>query len=335
MRNSAGVFFAQNSQLKPAIMRYDKPPLSLEQQADQLLARGLIAKRAKLIARLKAVNYYRLSGYWDPYRVRDFNGNRTDQFVPDTTLDKVWRHLTFDRRLRCILLDAIERIEVAVRSRLVFHFVHAHGVFGHLDNKNLPHFKPDEHANWLHALKRAKERAAKAKTPFVTHFDATYGDVHKELPLWMACELMTFGDVLRFANAVERSVVAATAADFGFFEERLRSWMKAIFALRNSCAHHARVWNQIVGAKPLVPPPNKNPQWHVTIGNATGTAPAFSPDRTGLLLTVCRFWLGKISSTTKWKKRLFGLFDAFPEIEHGELRNIGLPENWRQHPLWQ
>ncbi|MDR3228177.1 MAG: Abi family protein [Puniceicoccales bacterium] len=316
-------------------MRYDKIPLSLEKQADQLLARGLVADRAKLIARLKAVNYYRLSGYWFPYRAYDSSGKRTDQFATGTTLDKVWRHLTFDRRLRCIFLDAIERIEVAVRSRLVFHFVHAHGAFGHLDNKNLPRFKPDEHANWLNALKRAKERASKAKTPFVTHFDATYGDVHNELPLWMACELMTCGDALRFANAVEPFVIAAVATDYGFPIKRLDSWMKAVFTARNSCAHHARIWNQIVGVKPLVPPLSEDPQWHITTGNVKGTAPAFSPDRTGLLLTVCHFWLGKISSTTKWKERLFRLFDGFPEIEQGELRNIGLPENWRQHPLWQ
>jgi abortive infection bacteriophage resistance protein len=44
-------------------MKYDKEPLSLAAQADQLLARGLMADRNELITRLRAVNYYRLSGY--------------------------------------------------------------------------------------------------------------------------------------------------------------------------------------------------------------------------------------------------------------------------------
>lgn len=50
-------------------MIYNKPALTFEAQADQLLARGLIANRNELIARLQAVNCYRLSGYLYPFRV--------------------------------------------------------------------------------------------------------------------------------------------------------------------------------------------------------------------------------------------------------------------------
>ena len=45
-------------------MKYDKPPVSFEEQADRLINRGLIANRALLVSRLKNVpdvNYYRLS----------------------------------------------------------------------------------------------------------------------------------------------------------------------------------------------------------------------------------------------------------------------------------
>jgi hypothetical protein len=65
-------------------MKYEKGALSLEQQADQLIERGLIADRNELMMRLQAVNYYRLSGYLHPYRILDAEGKPTDEYKPDT-----------------------------------------------------------------------------------------------------------------------------------------------------------------------------------------------------------------------------------------------------------
>src|SRR6266508_2779501 len=99
-------------------MEYPKQALTFEQQADLLISRGLIADRNLLINRLRSVNYYRFSGYLYPFR------NSDDTFHSGTTFEKVWRHYTFDRRLRVIVMDAIERVEVAVRTQTVYHFVH-------------------------------------------------------------------------------------------------------------------------------------------------------------------------------------------------------------------
>ncbi len=318
-------------------MIYGKRALTLDEQADLLLLRGLVADKAELIHRLKVVNYYRLSGYLYPLRQPD------DTYLPGTTLEMIWRRYNFDRRLRILLLDAIERIEVAVRTRLVYHFVQAHGPFGHLSEKNLPGFKKrplwrrcwrnlkllvklkglerTDYQNWLAKLDNEMRRASDT---FVKHFHTKYGTHHRHLPLWMSCELTTCETTMQFMGAVEPLVLKKAAADFGFPDEQLRSWTKAIFTLRNSCAHHARIWNRKFGVKPSVPGKNKNPQWH--------TEPGFTNDRLGLQLTVCHFWLGKVSSTTKWKERLFKLFDEYPEIP---LHDMGIPTTWREHVLWK
>ena len=323
-------------------MIYAKTALSLEQQADQLIARGLLADRNELIKRLRVVNYYRLSGYLHPFRVRDADGAVTNAFLPGTSLEMVWRRYNFDRRLRMILLDAIERIEVAVRTRLVYHFVQMHGPFGYLEERNLPGFKKrplwkqywrnvkslakfkglerSDFCLWLNKLMNEKNRASDA---FVKHFTKTYGDQHEHLPLWMACELMTCETALQLAYGVDRNIVKQVAADFGFPDQQLLSWTKAIFTLRNTCAHHARVWNRVFGVKPSIPGKNKNPKWH--------SQPGFAPDQAGLMLTVCHFWLGKVSPTTQWKERLFQLFDEYSEIP---ITEMGLPPNWRTHSLW-
>ena len=66
-------------------LKYTKPSLTYEQQADQLIKRGLVADKKKLMERLQAVNYYRLSGYWYPFR------NPDDTYKTGTTLEKIWR----------------------------------------------------------------------------------------------------------------------------------------------------------------------------------------------------------------------------------------------------
>ncbi len=304
-------------------MKYEKEALSLEAQADKLLARGVVADRDELIRRLQAVNYYRLSGYLHPYRIRDAQGALTDEYRPGTHLGEVWRRYNFDRRLRIVLLDAIERIEVAVRTRLVFHFTHAHGPFGYLDPLNLPGFKTiTEYMEWRTGLVEETRRAKKEL--FVRHFNGKYGDHHKELPLWMLSELMSFGSMLRFSSGVDADIPQAVANEFGMPDEHFISWLKALYSVRNSCAHHSRIWNREFGVAPKTPHKNKFKTWH--------EEPKLPNHRIGYTLAVCHFWLEKISSTSQWRERLFALFDEYPEIPLGRM---GLPENWREHPLFE
>jgi len=85
-----------------------------------------------------------------------------------------------------------------------------------------------------------------------------------------------------------------------FNTRKIGSRPDAYFSLRNSCAHHSRVWNRVFGVKPSIPGKNKNPDWH---------NPPFVADRVGLQLTICHYWLGKITSTTQWRQRVVDLFN--------------------------
>lgn len=93
-------------------MIYSKSALSYAAQADLLLSRGLIADQALLVKRLKSVNYYRLSGYLHTYRETTADGQRLDSFRPGTDFTTVWQRYVFDRQLRLLVLDGIERVEI-------------------------------------------------------------------------------------------------------------------------------------------------------------------------------------------------------------------------------
>jgi hypothetical protein len=71
--------------------------------------------------------------------------------------------------------------------------------------------------------------------------------------------------------------------------------------------------------------------WVSPLHGAKG-APVFPQDRTGVILVICRFWLGLIAHTSQWHGRVFDLFDLYPSIP---LRSMGLPQEWREHPLWK
>lgn len=83
-------------------MKYSKPPLTFEQQVQQLVSRGMVGDQAKMLRRLSSVSYYRLSGYW-------FHQKQLDEtFKLGTHFDVAWQQYVFDRKLR-ILSAAVER----------------------------------------------------------------------------------------------------------------------------------------------------------------------------------------------------------------------------------
>lgn len=134
-------------------MEYTKPPLSFEEQADLLIYRGLTAGRQVLIQRLQSVNYYRLSGYLFPFRTEN------DTYQNGTTLERVWQIYTFDRQIRIMAMDAIERIEVAIRTQLAYFFARKYGPFAYASNKNLVGIDGEDYEKWLHDLRGEVKRS--------------------------------------------------------------------------------------------------------------------------------------------------------------------------------
>jgi abortive infection bacteriophage resistance protein len=295
-------------------VKYSKPPLTFEKQADLLLSRGLVADKAALVAKLSVVNYYRLSAYWRPFKRPD------DTFVPGTKFETIWRRYTFDRQLRLLVMDAIERVEIAVRSRLVYELVHQHGAFAHLDARAFPGIPTPEHQRLLDEL---HDNAQRSREAFVEHFRTTY-DEFPDLPLWAAVETMMFGQMLTMFRHSGKHVQRAIATDYKITGTVLRSWLFTLNYIRNLCAHHARLWNRELAIKPIIPDLRHDPRWY---------PPHDVPNnRMFAVLTLLRYMLSCCASQSRWRDRLYAHFDAYPEIP---LDRMGIPANWRNHPLWQ
>jgi abortive infection bacteriophage resistance protein len=307
--NSGGSFFARTS------LKFSKPALSFEDQATLLERRGLVvADRAALVHRLEAVGYYRLCAYWHQFKQPD------DSFLPNTQFDTVWQHYRFDRQLRLATIDAIERVEVAVRTALVHDLAMRCGPFAHTDIKNFPTADPARYTQFITDL---REEAMRSSEIFVGHFRATY-DEFPDLPIWAVCETMTFGAMFTLFNMTERRTQDTIAQRFGYRGPVLRSWLQTLNYVRNICAHHARLWNRVLAVRPVLPHEKNDPRWH--------GPRAISERRMFVVLTLLHQLLRKVAPQSGWRDRLFALFDRFPQVP---LRPIGIPADWRTHDLWK
>ncbi len=295
-------------------MKYDKAALSLDQQADLLLERGLFAPRQVLIDRLRVVSYYRLSGYLFPYRVSD------NRFRPNTTLNDVWRRYTFDRHLRLIVLDAIERVEVAVRSQLVNEHVLRYGPFGYTDPKTVPKLDSNRFGQFL---TRVYNETRQSREMFVMHFQQKYGDQQSYLPLWMISEILPYGAMFAFFTGVEPEIKRSIAFTFGIPDAVLFSWLNVLNMVRNICAHHGRLWNRELGIKPLLPNDRKYPQWHDPV-----TIPTH---RVFAVLTILRHMTFVVAPQSLWPDRVRSLLAEYPEVPR---LSMGFPSNWEECPIW-
>lgn len=298
-------------------VRYTKRPLTIKEQVDLLLGRGMTGDRDLMMRQLTVVNYYRLSGYCHTFRNRN-----SETFHPGTTFELVWKTYAFDRRLRLLVMDALERIEVAVGSLVAYVHSHEYGAFGYASEPaSFPGLNAKEHAVFV---ERVSEQTRRSRDTFVRHFCRMYGDEHNHLPIWMAVEVMSFSTILKLFTGSHKKVKESVASTFGVTDVVFESWLLALSTVRNICAHHGRLWNREIGTKPKIPRLPRYPDWHVPI--------EISNRRTFAILTICRYCLKRVAPQSSWFDRFEALLREFPTIPR---ENMGFPDNWRQSPIWQ
>lgn len=169
------------------MVAYTKPWMSIEQQISQLQDRGLIVEDTAVATQLlEEVGYYRLTGYLYPARQSETiikedgrPGIRIlSSYRAGTRLEHAADLISFDRELRLHVLEAVERIEVSLRTQ-VGHILGRRSAFAHLEQRNFtPSFfdlyvdgetgnTTSRHAEWI---TRVEERRASSKEAFVAHF---------------------------------------------------------------------------------------------------------------------------------------------------------------------
>lgn len=223
----------------------------------------------------------------------------------------------FDRELRLLVLDAIERIEVSLRSKLAYQLSHKYGTHPHLRSEL---FHDPE--TYKQTLGRLKSEVKRSSEDFIRHLVAKYDE---DLPsIWAVVELMSLGQASTWYDNLEhRSDRKTLADDYDMDEKYLRSFFHHLSTVRNLCAHHARLWNReftFINKTPTTRPQRLH-----------GSLNPASPRRLYNTLAILAYLLNVISPEHHWKQRLIDLIDT----HRVHVSMMGFPENWRELPIWK
>lgn len=290
-----------------------------EKQLEILKSRGLyIADEKKALGYLRTIGYYRLSGYLYSFRCFDPNNakSRLDEFLPDSCFEDVKDLYMFDKKLRQLALDALERIEIALRVNIAY-TLGRHAPLVHRDPQYFDSgFK---HAEWLVRYDELVNR--ERETSFVKHHLEHYSD----LPIWAACEVWDFGTMSILYKGMLGVDKDRIAKFYRLKDGRhLQTHLHAFNIIRNVSAHHSRLWNRDITIK----------------GSLKGLADEkwkqLPINKSFVYFCLMKRMLDIICPASTWGSRFLTLLDEFPAVKNQAvtLKQMGItiePESWR---LW-
>lgn len=263
---------------------------------------------------LAHLNYYRLGAYWLPFEAN----HAPHAFRPGTSFDDVIELYVFDRELRLLVMDAIERLEVSVRARWAYHLAHVHGTHAYLDAVIFQ--DRDKYERCLSSLKEEVERS---KEVFVSHYQKTYDDPPLP-PVWAVVEVMSLGQLsMWYKNLKYRHDRNTIATVYGLDETILVSFLHHLTIVRNLCAHHSRLWNRRFGFQA------KMPKHSAPLAQSLNLA---QPKQIYTTLVMLEYLMNIISPHHHWKNRLLELFEHHPIAIPAAM---GFPDDWRTRPVWK
>jgi abortive infection bacteriophage resistance protein len=308
-----GFFFGAYPLTNP----FTKTGLSVADQLKLLMSRGLRVDDETLATHyLEQIGYYRLSGYAVPFQLGG-DGPDHHKFRAGANFDAIIDRYIFDRKLRLLIMDAVERIEISIRSGLSNSIAMRHGPHWYLDSNLFD--RRFNHQKFIDDIKRQighDPHGSARRDIYIKHYYANYNSPTMP-PCWMIFESISFNTIsLAFKNVIYPEFKPICDA-YNLNHIVLSSWLHAISYVRNICAHHSRLWNRICTIKPLV-------------ANSYRSDLAIN-DRVYAQLVVMQILLAKIAPGNHWAVKLRDLLDEHPNVP---LLNMGFPSDWKSRTIW-
>ncbi|TGG85785.1 MAG: Abi family protein, partial [Aphanocapsa feldmannii 288cV] len=284
--------------------------------------------------KLSQIGYYRLSGFW--YSCREFEVDsdgqlandpltkkprRRDTFMPGTTLEGVLKLYRFDKNLRLVMLDAIERIEVHLRTvtahelgriEPVAHeddrFINPRYIRDYTDRKTGKRRNrwKDWHAEYARQLDRCCEDCI-----------LWHKQNHKTMPFWVVVESWSFGLTSRYYGLLKGRYQKLIAKRFDINNASLfGTWLCGINDFRNRCAHHSRIWNHTI--KNPLPLLNSDPFLDHWILGSRPIQRLY-----GVAVVIARL-MATIGPNSQWFKDFADLLERKPDLPGCDFTGMGL-----------
>jgi abortive infection bacteriophage resistance protein len=297
---------------------YKQKALTVDEQIVTLKQKGLIINdEDKAKYWLTHISYYRLKHY--TYRFKDENGN----FIPITSFEEVLTLYFFDRNLKFIIFDAIETIEVAIKTLILNKMCCKHGTHWYEEKQ---FFGTSFDYNLF--ISKVENDFKEQDENSITEASITaYKKVYTQPilpPAWMVMEFISFGNISKiFEHLNDREEKLSICSHFSLPDNVLITWFHSFTHIRNRCAHHSRFIYRSISHQPILPSRKK----HKFLNEVD------SIDRSSLYCILCcmQYLVQKINPESNFKKSLINLIESNPQIEY---HKIGFTNNWKKEAIW-
>ncbi|MDR2233249.1 MAG: Abi family protein [Tannerella sp.] len=293
---------------------YSKTFLSHDAQITLLKSRGMtFADETKALHLLENIGYYRLSGYWYPLLADKQN----HIFRPDADFETGFNLYKFDRELRKLIISELEKIEIAVRSKMAYVLSTEQNIFWIEDatlfaNRSL-------HQS---TLSKIEDELNRSDEEFIVSFKSKYAN--RFPPSFILLEIASFGVLSRlYSNLKPGKPRKDIAKMFGLPDKVFASWLHSLVYIRNVCAHHARIWNRPMSIQPLFP---RNPS------NTWITDRQAGINKIYYALSMMLYLLNTVNPKHTFRQKLESLFMKYPNVDR---KAMGFPQNWQTEMLWK
>jgi abortive infection bacteriophage resistance protein len=178
---------------------YQKEALTVEAQIIQLKTRGLLIDDYEQTHHfLTHISYFRLAGYWWPMQEEP---KENHFFKKNSKFSDVMALYDFDQELRIIIFDVIEKIEISLRTKLIYHLSHEFDPWW-FQNLNIYQNVP-EAIKTLAVLQLEIERS---KDTFIKEHSKKHKDDLRFPPAWKTLELTSFGALSKIYGNLKNTI---------------------------------------------------------------------------------------------------------------------------------
>ena len=290
------------------------PPTSISDQISRLRQRGMsIPDTGKATRFLGNVNFYRFRGYLEPFVDQTASGNQRP-FQTGTSFETVVERYDFDKRLRTLLLDAFNHIEVSIRTQWSYSLAYTQGG-GEYSHLNASLFSQRYYNNLTSVHREYQQHGKRAH-----RYDFS------SCPIWVIAETMSFGQLSRWYGDTIKEVRRLVADQYQIKEPILQSLLRHLAPIRNFCAHHERLWDRDFITKLAMPK---------RLGTFTHPRTFFNAVDDGKLyntLVMLSHLTRIITGSPEWSQSLITLMSQYQNIPQNQM---GFVAGWRNLDIWQ
>lgn len=297
-----------------------KGPTTVPEQIQLLKSRGLTIDDENLALQyLSHVSYYRLGEYW--YSLQSDKENHL--FKPQSVFSDVIFLYEFDRELRMLLFDVIERIEISLRTKLIYHLSHEYDPWWF---QNFDLFT--DNLALVKTLANIEEEISRSKEKYIKDHFKKHKDDQRFPPAWKTLEQTSFGSLSKLYGNLKNTIKSKDliAVELGAVNHTyLPSWLQSIAQIRNYCAHHSRLWNKNLPGSPklLSNPPH---DWIIDVPKQHEFPQLY------IHLCLMKYLINIIHPINDFTNKLSELLKKYPSVDPNAL---GIKPNWEEEKLWK